>query len=57
VRGSRREAGSIEIRPAAKVDELVDSPEVRFLEIGMVVEHLLFGHTGVKPAEDGASRG
>ena len=53
VRGSRRDAGSNQIRPAPRIGgELADSREIGFLKVGMLVENLLFGHPGAQPAED-----
>lgn len=53
MRGSRREAGSNEIRPAPGIGgELVDSREIGLLKVGMLVENLLFSHPGTQPAED-----
>ena len=53
VRGSRREAGSNEIRPPPGIGgELVDSREIGFLKVGMLVENLLLSHPGTQPAKD-----
>jgi hypothetical protein len=53
VRGSRREAGSNELRPASRIrGELVDSREIGLLKVGMLVENLLFIHAGTQPPED-----
>src|SRR5947199_407702 len=51
--GSRPEAGSLEIGLAAGFcGKLVDGRKVCFLQIGVFVENLLFGHTRAKPPEN-----
>jgi hypothetical protein len=50
VRCSRSET---EIRPAPGIGgELVDSREISFFKVGMLVENLLLSHSGTQPAED-----
>ena len=52
-RGFRPEAGSPSIRFAAGFGgDLVYSREVVLLEVGMLIENLLLGHSGAQPSED-----
>ncbi len=53
MRGSRREAGSNEISPATSIgSELVDSREIGFPKVGMLLENLFFGHPGAQPTKN-----
>ena len=52
-RGFRPRAGSPKIRRAARFGgELIDSREVRLLDVGVFLEDLLLGHAGAEPAEN-----
>ena len=49
---SRRSTGR-EIRPTAHFGgELIDSREVRLLDVGVFLKDLLLGHAGAEPAEN-----
>jgi hypothetical protein len=50
--GSRRKAGSTEIGTAASIGgETIDVRKIRLLEVRMLIEDLVFGHSGTQPGE------
>ena len=52
-RGFHPRAGSPKTRLATRFGgELIDSREVRLLDVGVLLKDLLLGHAGAEPAED-----